>query len=91
MNTEIIDNKVFLNIKNLLESAKSKIATSINTQMVKTYFEVGKIIVENEQDGKNKAKYGKETLKNLSLKLTSEFGKGFSVRNLERMRLFYIK
>jgi predicted nuclease of restriction endonuclease-like (RecB) superfamily len=85
------DDKIFKQIKNLLNCAKSKIATSINTQMVQTYFEIGKIIVEYEQDGKAKAEYGKATLKELSARLASEFGKGFSVRNLERMRLFYIK
>lgn len=85
------DSKIFSQIKELLQSAKSKIATSINTYMVQTYFEVGKIIVEHEQEGKEKAEYGKATLKDLSSKLTGEFGKGFSVRNLERMRLFYVK
>jgi predicted nuclease of restriction endonuclease-like (RecB) superfamily len=58
--------------------------------MVQTYFEVGKIIVEHEQEGKEKAEYGKATLKDLSSKLTGEFGKGFSVDNLENMRRFYL-
>jgi predicted nuclease of restriction endonuclease-like (RecB) superfamily len=48
------------------------------------------MIVENEQGGKEKAKYGEEVLKELSIKLTEEFGKGFSVQNLERMRNFYL-
>ena len=84
------DSKIFSQIKELLQSAKSKIATSINTHMVQTYFEVGKIIVEHEQEGKEKAEYGKATLKDLSSKLTGEFGKGFSVDNLENMRRFYL-
>ena len=84
------DSKIFSQIKELLQSAKSKIATSINTYMVQTYFEVGKIIVEHEQEGKEKAEYGKETLKILSRKLTKEFGRGFSQRNLEYMRKFYL-
>jgi predicted nuclease of restriction endonuclease-like (RecB) superfamily len=84
------DNKIFDQIKELLHSAKSKIITSINTEMVKTYFEVGRLIVEHEQQGKEKAEYGKATLKELSFKLTSEFGKGFSVRNLDYMRKFYL-
>jgi predicted nuclease of restriction endonuclease-like (RecB) superfamily len=84
------DSKIFSQIKELLQSAKSKIATSINTYMVQTYFEVGKIIVEHEQEGKEKAEYGKSTLKDLSSKLTGEFGKGFSVDNLENMRRFYL-
>ena len=57
--------------------------------MVLTYFQVGKIIVEDEQKGNSKAKYGERTLKELSTKLTTEFGKGFSVQNLENMRNFY--
>ena len=57
--------------------------------MVRTYFEIGRIIVENEQNGKSRAEYGKETLKNLSERLTKDFGKGFSVENLDRMRFFY--
>ena len=57
--------------------------------MVYTYYNIGRLIVENEQNGKEKAKYGKETLKKLSKELTSEFGKGFSVQNLDRMRVFY--
>ena len=57
--------------------------------MVKTYFEIGRLIVEDEQKGFERAEYGKETLKNLSVKLTKEFGKGFSATNLEQMRKFY--
>ena len=58
--------------------------------MVLTYFEIGRKIVEEEQGGKERAEYGKELLKDLSKALTNEFGKGFSVYNLERMRNFYI-
>ena len=58
--------------------------------MTKTYFEIGKRIVEEEQKGKSRADYGKALLKNLSIELTKEFGKGFSVDNLENMRRFYL-
>lgn len=58
--------------------------------MVHTYFEIGKIIVEEEQEGKDRAEYGKQILSGLSKALTKEFGKGFSVKNLERMRSFYL-
>lgn len=81
---------LFQEIKQLLESAKSKVVQTVNTTMVLTYFEVGRLIVEDEQKGSKKAEYGKETLKNLSKQLVIEFGKGFSVQNLERMRLFYL-
>ena len=57
--------------------------------MVSTYFEVGKLIVEEEQNGEERAKYGKNIIENLSKKLTKEYGKGFSRRNLEYMRKFY--
>lgn len=58
--------------------------------MVYTYFEIGKLIVEDEQEGNDKADYGKMTLNHLSEKLLKEFGKGFSVDNLENMRRFYL-
>lgn len=77
-------------IKNLLDQAKKQVVQTVNLTMVKTYFEIGKMIVEDEQNGENRAEYGKETLKNLSVELTKEYGKGFSVRGLERMRAFYL-
>lgn len=58
--------------------------------MVTTYFEIGKMIYENDQKGNKRAKYGEKTLKRLSIQLTTEFGKGFSVDNLENMRKFYL-
>lgn len=81
---------LFSQISSLLEQARHKVLNQVNTTMVQTYFEIGKIIVEDEQKGKEKAEYGKETLKKLSQQLTSKFGKGFSVQNIERMRLFYL-
>ncbi len=58
--------------------------------MVLSYDKIGEMIVEDEQGGKEKAKYCEEVLKELSAKLTGEFGKGFSVQNLERMKNFYL-
>ena len=58
--------------------------------MAKTYFLIGKRIVEEEQNGEKRAEYGKKLIKELSKKLTKEFGKGFSERNLEQMRKFYL-
>ena len=81
---------LFENIKAILHEARSTVARNINTTMVMTYFEVGRVIVVDEQQGKRRAGYAEETLKNLSLDLTREFGKGFSVRNLENMRKFYV-
>lgn len=58
--------------------------------MVYTYFEIGRMIVEEEQNGNERAEYGKQILKGLSEQLTKEFGKGFSVDNLQNMRKFYL-
>lgn len=89
MSKKLSDTTLFSQIKELLQSARNQILTSVNTQMVYTYFEIGKIIVEYEQQGKEKAKYGRGSLKKLSFKLTGEFGKGFSIRNLDYMRKFW--
>ena len=58
--------------------------------MVTTYFEIGRMIVEEEQNGKERAEYGKQLIKGLSDKLTKEFNKGFSVTNLKQMKTFYL-
>ena len=76
-------------IKTLLQNARNKVYATINTTMTETYWQIGKRIVEEEQGGENRAKYGKSLLKNLSVELSKEFGKGFSVDNLENMRKFY--
>jgi len=78
-----------IQIVNLLQSARQQVLRVVNKTMVITYFEIGRMIVEEEQNGKERADYGKSILKELSKVLTKEFGKGFSVYNLERMRKFY--
>ncbi len=84
-------NSSFINeIKNILHNAKSKIYQTVNNTMTATYWEIGRQIVEEEQQGKSRATYGKEILENLSTELTKEFGKGFSVDNLGNMRKFYL-
>ena len=84
------NNQLFGKISELLSEARKFVAKSVNQTIVLTYFEVGRLIVENEQQGKERAKYGKAVLKELSHKLSQEFGKGYSVYNLERMRKFYL-
>ncbi len=86
----ITSKNLFSQIKNLIEQSKSTLVRTINSAMVYTYFQIGKIIVEHEQKGEIKAQYGERTLRDLSKKLTKEFGRGFSVQNLENMRNFYI-
>jgi predicted nuclease of restriction endonuclease-like (RecB) superfamily len=82
--------QLFKNIKTLVEQNKQVLNAIVNTTLTETYFHVGRLIVEYEQQGSNRATYAKETLINLSTKLTTFFGKGFSVDNLENMRKFYI-
>lgn len=77
-------------IASILEESRKFVATTVNTAMVQTYFEIGRLIVEEEQHGNIRAEYGKETLKKLSEKLTANYGKGFSVTNLKQMRDFYL-
>lgn len=83
-------NQLFGKIAELLNEARKFIVRNVNQTIVLTYFEIGKLIVEEEQEGKERAAYGKSVLKELSQKLTLEFGKGYSVYNLERMRNFYL-
>lgn len=84
---ETID-PIYNEIRTKLINAKNKIYQTINTTMVDTYWYIGKIIMEL-QDGNSRAKYGKAIISSLSQKLTAEFGRGFSVDNLENMRKFY--
>lgn len=87
---DLRNNTLISDIKVILHSAKNKIYQTINTTMTKTYWEIGRRIIVEEQGGEVRAQYGKALIKNLSLELTQEFGKGFSVDNLENMRKFYI-
>ena len=80
----------YYQIVDLLQSARKKVVQTVNQTMVHTYFEIGRMIVEEEQDGKERADYGKQILKELSTILTERFGKGFSVDNLENMRRLYV-
>lgn len=77
-------------IVNLLHQARIVAARTVNSVMTRTYFEIGRSIIELEQHGKTRADYGKGLLEKLSTDLTTQFGRGFSVDNLENMRLFYI-
>lgn len=74
----------------LLKQARGKVVKAVNSTMVTSYFEIGKMIVEQEQGGKKRADYGKHLLAELSNRLTEEFGKGFSVTNLQQMKVFYL-
>jgi len=77
-------------IGKLLDTARAHVATAVNTVLVNTYWQVGRYIVEFEQDGNNRARYGEGLIKNLSRDLTLRYGKGFNRNNLQYMRKFYL-
>ena len=94
MNNEIIDNNyeinnIFHNIKTLIINSRNKVYTTVNTEMLNLYWNIGKVIMEIQQ-GDERASYGEAVLEKLSQRLTDEFGKGFSSRNLRTMRKFYL-
>ena len=74
----------------LLNSSRQAAAQQVNALMTTSYREIGRRIVQAEQQGKRRAGYGEQLIERLSLDLTQQFGRGFSVRNLEQMRLFYV-
>jgi len=86
-----IKKDIYQEIHDLLYKARQNIISNVNSTMTKTYFLIGKRIIEEEQDGNKRAEYGKKLIKTLSEKLTKEFGRGFSQRNLEQMRTFYLR
>jgi len=81
---------VYTEIKNILQSARDRVYTEVNFIMVEAYWGIGKQIVEEEQKGKDKSQYGDSLIQELSHKLTADFGKGFSKRNLHHMVKFYL-
>lgn len=85
-----MDDQLYDRVVALIENARKKVIVSVNTTMTLTYFEIGRLIVEDEQEGKKRAQYGRSVLKELSKKLTRKIGKGFSVDNLQNMRQFYL-
>ena len=84
-----IEDSIYKEIKSILEQARNKVYKVANSTMVEAYWNIGRVIVE-KQGGNNKAEYGTALIKNLSKKMTKEFGKGFTVANLKNMRQFYL-
>ncbi|MGO2397145.1 MAG: PDDEXK nuclease domain-containing protein [Halomonas sp.] len=72
-----------------IEQARGQVRQAVNTAMVQSYWEIGRLIIEHEQQGNSRAEYGKQQLQQLSKQLTERLGKGFDVRNLRNMRQFY--
>lgn len=84
------ENTIIEEIRELLITSRENLQQSVNSVMVQTYWNIGRIIVEDEQGGENRAEYGKKQLEQISNSLTSEFGKGFDATNLRKMRQFYL-
>lgn len=84
-----IKNEFYINVKLILQNARNNAYKQINFIMVEAYWNIGKQIVDEEQNGKDRAQYGSYLIKELSSRLSSEFGKGFSTQNLWNMRQFY--
>ena len=76
-------------MKKIINESRKHVATYVNTTMLFTYWNIGKMIVE-EQGGSSKAKYGNKLIAELSKQMTLDFGKGFYERNLRKMRQFYL-
>lgn len=80
----------FSKVADLIKEAQNSILKTVNRTMVLTYYQIGKMIVEEEQKGKDRAIYGESLIISLSSSLTNDFGKGFSVTNIQQMRKFYL-
>ncbi len=81
---------IYKRIREIIESSRNNIARAVNSEMVKAYWLIGKEIVEEEQRGQHRAKYGEKLLQSLSVKLTQDFGSGFDDSNLWNIRKFYL-
>jgi hypothetical protein len=81
---------IYPEIRSIIEQARHKAYSAVNTAMVEAYWQIGKRIVEEEQKGKERAEYGASLISNLAKKLTAEFGKGFNQTNLKYFRQFYL-
>lgn len=86
---EVSEDSLFQSIKEIINLSREKVFRIANSTLLLTYWQIGQLIVQDEQKGKERAEYGKYTLKNLSKKLALEFGKGFDESNLRNMRSFY--
>ena len=88
-NYSLMTNEMIEQIKQVMMQARANVAQTVNNELIAAYWNIGRIIVEHEQENNERAAYGKQTLKALSKALTNELGKGFSVSNLQSMRRFY--
>lgn len=89
-NVDVVSDNLFDKAVGLIETAKQNIVKTVNNSMVFTYYYIGEMIVEKEQNGEIRAGYGKQVIKNLSDRLQNKYKAGYSQRNVEQMRQFYI-
>ena len=90
-NSELVPYEdIYSEIKETLLLSRNQAYSAVNFAMVQAYWQIGRIIVEHEQNGNARADYGKAILQELSSRLTKDFGKGFSVRTLQQMKKFYV-
>ncbi|RXK14580.1 hypothetical protein CP965_03805 [Halarcobacter mediterraneus] len=88
--SSLVNNQMIEEIRNLLINSRTQLQQSVNSIMVRTYWNIGRIIVEDEQNGEQRATYGKKQLEQISNTLSKEFGKGFDTTNLRNMRRLYL-
>ena len=86
---KFLDDEFYKSVKEVLEESRKRIYRNIQSEMVLSYWQIGKMIVE-KQGGKERAKYGDGLIKELSIQMTKDFGKGFTLSNIKYMRQFYL-
>lgn len=86
----MIQSQLLQDIRQILNVARQSVVRAVNSTMVQTYWHIGRLIVEDEQQGQRRAEYGKQQLEQLSKSLRMEYGKGFDITNLRNMRKFYL-
>lgn len=84
------ERKLIESIKEIIITSRKNIVHSVNTEMLSAYWNIGRIIIENEQKNKERAQYGEQTLKHISKLLKEELGNGFSISNLQFMRRLFL-
>ncbi len=89
-NEVMIPQDMIAQIREIMNSARKNTARVVNNEQLLAYWNIGRVIVEHEQNNNERAEYGKQTLRQLSRMLTKEFGKGFSLSNVYNMRQFYL-
>lgn len=90
MTLDATNHQLLSGIRQIIEQARQRVSQTVNSEMVQAYWHIGRLIVEDEQQGQQRAAYGKQQLQQLSEHLTREFGKGFDASNLRNMRSFYL-